>query len=68
MEQEKIFSNDNRQVLSTNMYKQLMQFNHKKQPNQEMGRDLDIYQRRHTDDHQAYEKMFNMGDNQRNAN
>ena len=40
-----------------------MQFNHKKQPNQEMGRDLDIYQRGHTDDHQAYEKMFNMGDN-----
>ena len=46
------------------IYKQLMQFNIKKnkQPNQKMGRrsKQTFIQRRHTDGQEAHEKMVNM--------
>ena len=72
MEWQKIFANDETvKVLISKTYKQLIQLNIKKQTTQsKMGRrPKQIFlQRRHTDGLQAYEKMFNIANYQRNAN
>ena len=72
MEWEKIFANDaTDKVLISKIHKQLLQLNiKKKKPNQKIGvRPKQTFlQRRNTDGQQAHEKMFNISNDQSNAN
>ena len=56
--------------LISNIYKQLIQLNIKKTTQLNLGRrpEEKVFQRRHTDDQQADEKMINTINHHRNAN
>ena len=69
-EWEKIFANEaTDKGLISKIYKQL-NIKKNKQPNKKMGKSpkQTFLQRRHTDGQQAYEKMLNIANYQKNAN
>ena len=71
-EWEKIFANVmiNRELISK-IYKRYLQNNFKKQATKLKNGQriwIDIFERRHTDDQLAHEKMLNIANHQRNAN